>query len=39
MVLFQVICDDGGKCENKVVAPLKWASAELVHPIPSWSKR
>jgi len=39
MVLFQVICDDDGKCENKVVAPLKWASAELVHPIPSWSKR
>ena len=40
MVLFQVICnDDGSKCENKVVAPLKWASAELVHPIPSWSNR
>ena len=39
MVLFQVICDDDGKCENKVVAPLKWASAELVHPIPSWSNR
>ena len=39
MVLFQVICDDSGKCENKVVAPLKWASAELVHPIPSWSER
>ena len=39
MVLFQVICDDSGKCENKVVAPLKWASAELVHPIPSWSNR
>ena len=30
---------DGSKCENKVVAPTKWASAELVHPIPSWSKR
>jgi branched-chain amino acid transport system substrate-binding protein len=35
MVLFQVMCDDAGKCENKVVAPLKWASAELIHPIPS----
>jgi branched-chain amino acid transport system substrate-binding protein len=30
---------DGDKCENKVVAPTKWASAELIHPIPSWSKR
>ncbi len=39
MVLFQVICDDAGKCENKVVAPLKWASAELIHPIPKWSER
>jgi branched-chain amino acid transport system substrate-binding protein len=40
MVLFQVSCnDDGSKCENKVVAPTKWASAELVHPIPSWSTR
>jgi len=40
MVLFQVICnDDGSKCENKVVAPTKWASTELVHPIPSWSVR
>ena len=38
MVLFQVICDEG-KCENKVVAPLKWASAKLVHPIPKWSER
>ena len=38
MVLFQVMCD-GDKCENKVVAPTKWASAELIHPIPSWSKR
>ena len=38
MVLFQVICD-GGKCENKVVAPLKWASAKLVHPVPKWSER
>ena len=25
------MCDDAGKCENKVVAPLKWASAELIH--------
>ena len=40
MVLFQVMCnDDGSKCENKVVAPTKWASAELIHPIPSWSSR
>jgi branched-chain amino acid transport system substrate-binding protein len=40
MVLFQVSCnDDGSVCENKVVAPTKWASAELVHPIPSWSER
>jgi branched-chain amino acid transport system substrate-binding protein len=38
MVLFQVICD-AGKCENKVVAPLKWASAELVHPTQTWSNR
>ena len=40
MVLFQVMCNaDGSKCENKVVAPTKWASAKLVHPIPSWSER
>jgi len=39
MVLFQVICDSAGKCENKVVAPLKWASAKLVHPVPKWSER
>jgi len=39
MVLFQVICDSSGKCENKVVAPLKWASAKLVHPVPKWSER
>ena len=40
MVLFQVICNkDGSSCENKVVAPTKWASAKLVHPVPSWSKR
>ena len=38
MVLFQVRCD-GDKCSNKVVAPTKWASAKLVHPVPSWSKR
>jgi len=39
MVLFQVICDSAGKCENKVVAPLKWASTKLVHPVPKWSER
>ena len=39
MVLFQVMCDSSGKCETKVVAPLKWASAELIHPIPKWSER
>jgi len=39
MVLFQVMCDSAGKCENKVVAPLKWASADLIHPIPKWSER
>jgi len=39
MVLFQVICDSSGKCENKVVAPLKWASAKLNHPVPKWSER
>ena len=38
MVLFQVICD-GDKCENKVVAPTEWASAELIHPAPAWSER
>ena len=38
MVLFQVRCK-GDTCENKVVAPTKWASAKLVHPIPSSSKR
>jgi len=39
MVLFQVICDSSGKCENKVVAPLKWASAKLIHPVPKRSER
>ena len=39
MVLFQVMCDSAGKCENKVVAPLKWASAKLFHPVPKWSER
>ncbi|MEK9716932.1 MAG: amino acid ABC transporter substrate-binding protein [Pelagibacteraceae bacterium] len=38
MVLFQVMCKSG-KCENVVVAPTKWAAAELIHPIPAWSKR
>ncbi|MDX1710611.1 MAG: amino acid ABC transporter substrate-binding protein, partial [Rhodovibrionaceae bacterium] len=34
MVLYQV--QDG---EYKVVAPTKWAAAELRHPIPPWSER
>ena len=38
MVLFQVRCD-GDKCENRVVAPTKWAAAKLVHPVPKWSER
>ena len=38
MVLFQVRCD-GNECENRLVAPTKWASHELVHPIPKWSER
>ena len=38
MVLFQVRCE-GDKCENKVVAPTKWASDKLVHPVPKWSER
>lgn len=38
MVLFQVRCE-GDTCENKVVAPTKWASATLVHPVPKWSER
>ena len=38
MVLFQVRCE-GDKCENKVVAPTKWAAAKLVHPVPKWSER
>ena len=38
MVLFQVRCE-GDVCSNKVVAPTKWASATLVHPIPKWSER
>jgi len=38
MVLFQVRCE-GDVCSNKVVAPTKWASATLVHPIPTWSER
>ena len=28
MVLFQVMCKSG-KCENVVVAPTKWAAAEV----------
>ena len=38
MVLFQVRCE-GDECANKVVAPTKWASEKLVHPIPKWSER
>jgi len=38
MVLFQVRCE-GDNCQNKVVAPTKWAAAKLVHPIPKWSER
>ena len=38
MVLFQVRCE-GDVCSNKVVAPTKWASSTLVHPIPTWSER
>ena len=38
MVLFQVRCE-GDVCANRVVAPTKWASHELVHPIPAWSER
>ncbi len=38
MVLFQVRCE-GDVCANRVVAPTKRASHELVHPIPSWSSR
>jgi len=38
MVLFQVRCK-GDSCENKVVAPTKWAAAKLVHPVPKWSER
>ncbi|MEX0924239.1 MAG: amino acid ABC transporter substrate-binding protein [Rhodovibrionaceae bacterium] len=34
MVLFQV--QDG---EYRVVAPLEWASSEILHPRPSWSER
>ncbi|MDZ7749659.1 MAG: amino acid ABC transporter substrate-binding protein [Halofilum sp. (in: g-proteobacteria)] len=34
MVLYQV--QDG---EYKVVAPTRWASADLIHPMPKWSER
>lgn len=34
MVPFQI---QGGK--YKVVAPLKWAGAKIIHPTPSWDKR
>jgi branched-chain amino acid transport system substrate-binding protein len=38
MILFQVRCK-GDTCENKVVAPTKWASDKLVHPVPTWAER
>jgi len=38
MVLFQVRCE-GDTCENRLVAPTKWASHKLVHPVPKWSER
>jgi len=38
MVLFQVRCE-GDSCANKLVAPTKWASHKLVHPVPKWSER
>ena len=38
MVLFQVRCE-GDTCANRLVAPTKWASHKLVHPIPKWSER
>jgi branched-chain amino acid transport system substrate-binding protein len=34
MVLYQI--QDG---QYKVVAPTEWASAELVHPMPTWAER
>jgi branched-chain amino acid transport system substrate-binding protein len=34
MVLYQI---QGG--EYKVVAPTKWASAKLIHPMPTWEER
>jgi len=34
MVLYQI--QDG---QYKVVAPTKWASSKIRHPIPSWDKR
>ena len=38
MILFQVRCK-GDDCENKVVAPTKWASDKFYHPMPKWSER
>ena len=38
MVLFQVRCK-GDTCANRLVAPTKWASHKLVHPVPKWSER
>ena len=38
MILFQVRCK-GDNCENKVVAPTKWASDKFFYPTPKWSER
>jgi branched-chain amino acid transport system substrate-binding protein len=38
MILFQVRCK-GDNCENKVVAPTKWASDKFYYPTPKWSER
>jgi len=38
MVLFQVRCE-GDSCANRLVAPTKWASHKLVHPVPKWTER
>ena len=38
MILFQVRCKEDA-CENKVVAPTKWAQDKFFHPTPPWSKR
>ena len=35
MAVLQIECDNI-TCVNKLVAPTKWASAKLIHPIPKW---